>query len=212
MHLFCSYIASLTREDPEDFVREVEVDVREYEEFCADQFVLGRFLFKHILWSDIEDSGWVKDDVLDADSQDLIDIYNVMFDADGELIPELRIKEPTECIVVLDRAVLHPNIAEFEQHLLEAALGLFTYASLVITWRHVPQMSDRKLAQLGFKKVAETYLIFRHSCLTNEYDDLFPDGFDSMVEATEDHEEWFMQEWDKPKRTGWEDDDDASPP
>jgi len=195
MHLFCSYIASLTRQDPEDFVREVEVDVKSYDEFCVYEFTIGRFAFKQVLWTEIEDSDWTKDDVLDSDSQELIDIYDAMFGPDGDFIPELRLNEPTECIVVLDRVVLHPEIVECEQHLLNAALELFTYASLVVAWRPLLKMSDRELAQIGFKKLAGSSLVFRHSCLKNEYQSMFPRGFDDSVDATEDHEEWFLKEW-----------------
>jgi hypothetical protein len=196
MYLDLVYRTRLARDEPGDFVRTAEIEVREYGEFVEEGTLLvGLIQLKHVPWGQAEDEEWNRWDLCDLDSQDLADLFECLMDNDGELRTEFCAEKTIEHLVVIDRILLHPEFSSQIQHILATAIDLFGKESLVVTWRKVIPASDKQLAQLGFKKAAETHLIFRHTAYAIEYDHLFPAGYDEFAEAVEEHEEWIKKNW-----------------
>ena len=81
-----------------------------------------------------------------------------------------------------------------------AAIGtLFGYETVVAMWHQTTEMSDSELAELGFRRIAGSNLIYRHSALKSDFSEEHPSGMDVDVEfeANESDEEWVLREWGK---------------
>jgi hypothetical protein len=81
-----------------------------------------------------------------------------------------------------------------------AAIGtLFGYETVVAMWHQTTEMSDSELAALGFRRIAGSSLIYRHSALKSDFSEKHPFGMDVDLdfEATESDEEWVLREWGK---------------
>ncbi len=197
MHLCCKFAASIARTSSDDYIRDVCIHVLEYDESGAEEFLLGRIECQQILWSEIELDGQNAYVVCDELSGDLEAIHAHLMDRHGTLRDEFQADAHIDDVVVLERMVLHPDILDCSQHLLEAALNLFGISVLVISWREVPLLSEKELAELGFRKAAATNLIYRHSALRRSYEGRYPRGYEILVEGTIDHEDWVLTELTK---------------
>ena len=81
-----------------------------------------------------------------------------------------------------------------------AAIGtLFGYETVVAMWHQTTEMSDTELAALGFRRIAGSNLIYRHSALKSDFSEKHPCSMDVDVdfEATASDEEWVLREWGK---------------
>ncbi|MGZ0173928.1 MAG: hypothetical protein ACKVHE_30835, partial [Planctomycetales bacterium] len=60
-------------------------------------------------------------------------------------------------------------------------------------------LSDAELASLGFRRIAGSELIYRHSALRSDFTDEHPCGMDVALEfeAEESDAEWVLAEWKK---------------
>ncbi len=197
MYLQCHVTASTRRRSIEDYVREVNVDVMEYGEEGAIEILLGRFAFQQILWSEIELDGQDAHSVFEEYSDDLEAVYFCFVDEYGDIRSEFQAEAHVSRIVVLDRMVLHPKILKHGQHLLEAALNLFGTSVFVVSWQEVPPLADKSLAELGFRRAAETNFIYRHSSLRRSYEKRYPRGYEKFVDAKPRYEQWVIDAWTK---------------
>ena len=64
-------------------------------------------------------------------------------------------------------------------------------------WRDTSGLPEAELADLGFRKVAASDLIFRHSALRTPFGDRFPKGRDADAVAQPDYEAWVEREWNR---------------
>ena len=60
-------------------------------------------------------------------------------------------------------------------------------------------LSDAELAALGFRRIAGSGLIYRHSALKSDFTDEHPTGRDvpTDFDAEESDAEWVLAEWTK---------------
>jgi hypothetical protein len=66
-------------------------------------------------------------------------------------------------------------------------------------WHQTTDLTDAELASLGFRRIAGSNLIYRHSALRSDFSDEHPCGMDVPLDfqADESDEEWVLAEWKK---------------
>lgn len=76
---------------------------------------------------------------------------------------------------------------------------MFSEATVVAMWHSTTGMSDAELASLGFRRIAGSGLIYRHSALRSEFTDDHPTGMDVPLdfEAEESDAKWVLERWKK---------------
>lgn len=75
---------------------------------------------------------------------------------------------------------------------LEATVTQFGWESLVVMWLAEGDITERKLGQLGFRKIAGEELVFRDLPLRTAYGDQFPLGETIEEVATPEHHTWVI--------------------
>jgi len=81
-----------------------------------------------------------------------------------------------------------------------ATIGsLFSEATVVAMWHSTTGLTDAELASLGFRRIAGSGLIYRHSALRSDFTDTNPTGMDVPLEfeAEESDAEWVLAKWKK---------------
>ncbi len=66
-------------------------------------------------------------------------------------------------------------------------------------WHDTTGLSDTELASLGFRRIAGSELIYRHSALKLDFTDANPTGIEVPLdfEAEESDAEWVLAKWKK---------------
>ena len=64
-------------------------------------------------------------------------------------------------------------------------------------WHSTTGLSDVELASLGFRRIAGSGLIYRHSALRSDFTNEHPTGLDFPLEfeAEESDAEWVLAKW-----------------
>jgi hypothetical protein len=85
------------------------------------------------------------------------------------------------------------------QGVIDAIGTLFCNETVLAMWHRSTEISDSELAALGFRRIAGSELIYRHSALRSDFSDEHPSGMDVPFdfEAEKSDEEWVLREWDK---------------
>jgi hypothetical protein len=138
-------------------------------------------------------------DVCDQDSQGLYEAYEALFDDKGEFQPELNIDEPADSLIFVWRAVLHSRVRPYLQGIIDTIGTLFGNDTVLAMWHQTTDLTDAELASLGFRRIAGSKLIYRHSALASDYSERHPCGMDVRLdfEPQESDEEWVLREWKK---------------
>ena len=76
---------------------------------------------------------------------------------------------------------------------------MFSEATVVAMWHSTTGLSDTELASLGFRRIAGSGLIYRHSALRSEFTDRNPTGMDVPLdfEAQVSDAESVLAKWKK---------------
>src|SRR5690606_16761300 len=130
--LQCRFTAPVCRQDLDDYVREIEIDVLSYDEDVLDTYIVGKITLNQILWSQATVDGESLFEVCDNDSQGLHDIYMILTKGKSEFRKDLAIEELFHDVVFVHRFLLHPDARPFRTGVLEAALTLFGEESLAV--------------------------------------------------------------------------------
>lgn len=95
----------------------------------------------------------------------------------------------------------HPRLHPYLQGVIAAIGSMFGEATGVAIWYSTTGLSDRELASPGFRRIAGSGLIYRHSALRSEFTDDHPAGMDILLdfEAEESDAEWVLREWNNVK-------------
>ena len=66
-------------------------------------------------------------------------------------------------------------------------------------WHDTTGLSDTELASLGFRRIAGSELIYRHSARKSDFSEEHPTGMDVSLEfeAEESDAEWVLEKWRK---------------
>jgi hypothetical protein len=195
MHLHCQFSAPVARTDLDDYLRHLEIGVACYDEDGLDEYSVGKLAMDQVLWADALVDGVSLFEVCDSDSQGLHEVHLVLTNGGQEFRPDLRINEITSHVFFLYGAVFHASVHPYRQGILQAAFTLFGEESLAVMWKDTSGLSEVDLADLGFRKIAGSDLIFRHSALRTPFGERFPKGQDADVVATAAFEEWVEQQW-----------------
>ena len=199
LRLSCTFDSSLGRFQLEDYVRELEVIVFSFDE-NGRQYTVGRIAATQVRWADAELDGESLFDICDSDSQGLYEVYRTLTNKKGKIRADLKTYEVLDHVVFVYRIVLHPEVTEYRQGILEAVITLFGHESLAVMWRDTGDFSEAELAELGFSKIAGEELIFRHSAFKTPFSEKHPQGLDVDFVAGPQHEAWVKGQWGKGER------------
>ena len=168
IHLSCSFVSSIGRQQLEDYVRELEVAVFSFDE-SGHEVIVGRIAATQVLWADAEIDGESLFDICDNDSQGLYEVYRTLTNKKGKIRTDLKAYEVVDHIIFVYRIVLHPDLVFCRQAILESVVTLFGHESLAVMWKDTGHFSESELAELGFCKIAGEELIFRHSAFKTPF-------------------------------------------
>ena len=194
IHLACSFVASIRREQLEDYVRELEVAVFSFDE-SGQEVILGKIAATQVLWADAEIEGESLFDICDNDSQGLYDVYRTLTNKKGKIRTDLKVYEVVDQVIFVYRIVLHPDLAFCQQAILESVITLFGHESLAVMWKATGNFSESELAELAFCKIAGEELIFRNSAFKTPFSDTDPSGLDVDFDARPEHAAWVAGRW-----------------
>lgn len=194
IHLACSFVTSIKRQQLEDYLRELEVAVFSFDE-SGQEVILGRIAATQVLWTDAEIDGQSLFDICDNDSQGLYEVYRTLTNKRGQIRTDLNPCEVVDHVIFVHRIVLHPNLVFCQQAILESVVTLFGHESLAVMWKDTGNFSEPELAELGFCKIAGEEVIFRHSAFKTPISETDPDGLDVDFDARPEHEAWVARRW-----------------
>ena len=92
---------------------------------------------------------------------------------------------------------VHSRLRPYVQRMISTIRSLFSEATVLAMWHNTSGLPDAELASLGFRRIAGSGLIYRHSALRSDYSDEHPTGIDIPIdfEVEESDEEWVLREW-----------------
>ena len=198
IYVSCQFETPLGRSDYSDYVRALRLDVSGCDA-DGNRILLGRIAADQVLIGDPQGHGMPLFDVCDQDSQGLYEAYEALFDDEGEFQPELNIDEPADSLIFVWRAVLNACLRPYLQGVIDTIGTLFGNETVLAMWYQTTGLTDAELASLGFRRIAGSGLIYRHSALRVDFSDEHPTGMDVPLdfEADESDAEWVLAEWKK---------------
>jgi len=198
IYVTCEFETPIGRSDYSDYVRSLRLDVSGCDD-VGNRILLGRIAADQVLVGDAQTEGMPLFDVCDQDSQGLHETYVALFDEQGEFQSELNIDEPVDSLIFVWRAVLHSRLRPYLQGVIDTIGTLFGNETVLAMWHGTTDLSDTELASLGFRRIAGSELIYRHSALRSDFSDEHPCGMDVPLdfEAEESDAEWVLAEWTK---------------
>ena len=198
IYVSCQFETPISRSDYSDYVRALQLDISGCD-LNGDRVLLGKLAADQVLISDAQVDGMSLFDVCDEDSQGLHEAYVALFDDRGEFQSELNLEDYADTLIFIWRAVVHPRLSPYLQGVIATIGSMFSQATVVAMWHSTTGLSDPELASLGFRRIAGSGLIYRHSALRSEFTDLHPTGMDVPLEfeAEESDAEWVLKRWKK---------------
>lgn len=198
IYVSCQFRTPTGRSDYSDYVRALELAVSGYDDM-GNAILLGQVAADQVLIGSAQVDGMSLFEVCDQDSQGLYEAYEALFDDKGEFQPELNIDEPADSLIFVWRAVLHSRVRPYLQGVIDSIGTLFGNKAVLAMWHRTTDLTDAELASLGFRRIAGSNLIYRHSALRSDYSDQHPCGMDVPLdfEPEESDEEWVLREWKK---------------
>jgi hypothetical protein len=151
------------------------------------------------LVGDAQVDGMTLFDVCDQDSQGLHEAYVALFDPDGEFQSELNLDDFADTLIFIWKAVLHPRLHPYVPGVIATIGSLFSEATVVAMWHDTTGLADIELASLGFRRIAGSELIYRHSARKSDFSEEHSTGMDVPLdfEAEESDAKWVLEKWKK---------------
>ncbi len=177
IYISCQFETPIGRSDYSDYVRALQLEVSANDD-VGNRILLGKIAADQVLVGDAQCHGMSLFDVCDQDSQGLYEAYEALFDDKGEFQPELNIDEPADSLIFVWRAVLHSRIRPYLQGVIDTIGTLFGNDTVLAMWHQTTDLTDAELASLGFRRIAGSGLIYRHSALRSDFSDEHPAGLD----------------------------------
>ncbi len=198
IYVSCQFETPIGRSDYSDYVRALQLDISGCDA-NGDRILLGKMAADQVLIGDAQVDGMSLFDVCDEDSQGLHDAYVALFDDHGEFQSELNLDDHADTLIFIWRAVVHSRLLPYLQGVIATIGSLFSEATVVAMWHSTTGMSDAELASLGFRRIAGSGLIYRHTALRSDFTNEHPTGLDVPVEfeAEESDAEWVLAKWEK---------------
>ena len=198
IYVSCQFETPIGRSDYSDYVRALQLDISGCDAE-GDRVLLGKIAADQVLVADAQVDGMPLFDVCDQDSQGLHDAYVALFDETGEFQSELNLDDHADTLIFIWKAVVHPRLLPYLQGVIATIGSMFSEATVVAMWHTTTGLSDAELAALGFRRIAGSGLIYRHSALKSDFTEEHPTGMDVPIEfeAEESDAEWVLAEWKK---------------
>jgi hypothetical protein len=198
IYVSCRFETPIGRSDYGDYVRALQLDISGCDA-AGERVLLGKIAADQVLISDAQVDAMSLFDVCDEDSQGLHDAYVALFDDHGEFQSELNLEDHANTLIFIWRAVVHARLLSYLQGVIATIGSLFSEATVIAMWHSTTGMSDAELASLGFRRIAGSGLIYRHSALRSDFTDEHPTGMDVPIEleAEESDAEWVRSAWRK---------------
>ena len=189
IYVSCQFETPIGRSDYSDYVRELQLDISGCD-LNGDRVLLGKLAADQVLIGDAQVDGMSLFDVCDEDSQGLHEAYVALFDDRGEFQSELNLEDYADTLIFIWRAVVHPRLSPYLQGVI---------ATMVAMWHSTTGLTDPELASLGFRRIAGSGLIYRHSALRSDFANEHPTGLNVPLEfeAEESDAEWVLAKWKK---------------
>ena len=196
IYVSCQFETPIGRSDYSDYVRSLQLDISGCDA-DGNRILLGKISADQVLVGDAQVDGMTLFDVCDQDSQGLHEAYVALFDENGEFQSELNLDDHADTLIFIWRAVVHPRLLPYLPGVLATIGSLFSEATVVAMWHSTTRLSDAELAALGFRRIAGSGLIYRHSALKSDFTDEHPTGMDVPLEfeAEESDAEWVLAKW-----------------
>lgn len=183
---------NLSRLHLDDYLQEITVDARAGNDQENKDYAVARLKMTRMLWGHALDDGVRTFDICDADSQGLLDAQISLTDGLDKFRDDLQIKDMVWSVLFMYRAVFHPDVAKYRQLIIDSAFNMFDSSdSLAVMWVKAQECSETELAELGFKKIDNGDLAYRHNALASDFGDKYPRGVDVVeVQAFKAHNDW----------------------
>lgn len=200
MDLRVHYRWPVCREDGADYLSSLSVDVMAGDGVSSIPFVVGKLEIDKLHWFDAEQDGQSLLHICDADSAGWLEVYEIMTEASrgGRLREDLQLEDFFVEVVFVHHFLLHPDIEDRVAVLDAAIRATTTDNSVVVTWYEAPQntnLTELEFAELGFKKISGSSLIFRDNHFRYPFGDGFPEGRDVEFEGNQQRESWVLSNW-----------------
>ena len=198
IYVSCQFETPIGRSDYSDYVRALQIDISGCDA-NGDRILLGKMAADQVLIGDAQVDGMPLFDVCDQDSQGLHEAYVALFDETGEFQSELNLDDHADTLIFIWRAVVHSRLLPYLQGVIATIGTMFSQATVVAMWHSTTGLSDAELASLGFRRIAGSGLIYRHSALRSDFTNEHPTGLDVPLEfeAEESDAEWVLAKWKK---------------
>ncbi len=184
---------SLGRFIEDDYVRPVVIKVIGEDEQCG-QYEVGRLYADLVAWAEALDLGESLEDICDNDSEGLLWVFQAIAHESGEIREDLVDVPSTNVLFIYD-ITLAPSLHEYKQAILYRVANLFGDQTLTVSWLTDSGFQEAELAELGFKKIAATPMIFRHNCLLDHFSERNPQGAETWdFEPKLEDEKWVKRE------------------
>ena len=198
IYVSCQFETPIGRSDYSDYVRALQIDISGCDA-NGDRVLLGKIAADQVLVGDAQVDGMPLFDVCDQDSQGLHEAYVALFDETGEFQSELNLDDHADTLIFIWRAVVHSRLLPYLQGVIATIGTMFSQATVVAMWHSTTGLSDSELASPGFRRIAGSGLLYRHSALRSDFTNEHPTGLDVplVFEAEESDAEWVLAKWKK---------------
>ncbi|AMV29410.1 hypothetical protein VT84_33760 [Gemmata sp. SH-PL17] len=183
MQLYWKTAASVSRHEPENYVRSLQVDVRCFDENTEREYLVARVALDHVLWGDAIADGESLFRICDNDSQGLHELHVILTNGTNNIRDDLEIPAPVSAVIFVHNAVFHPDVRPYRIAVLDVVFNLLGEHTLAVMWREVGDLTEREQVELGLARVAGTNLVFRHNALSTPYAELNPEVWTSTSTA-----------------------------
>jgi hypothetical protein len=181
----------------EDYVRQLRIDVRCWNENIEREYLVARLGVDHILWADAIADGTSLFQICDNDSEGLHQLHVILTEGTNDIRDDLHVDEPVESVVFVHNALFHPDVYPYRVVALDAVFNLFGSHSLAVMWQEVGDIPEKEQVQLGLARVAGAGLVFRHNARTTPYAEQYPRGRDVHFSGTRAIHRWVRDEWNR---------------
>jgi hypothetical protein len=204
MRLHCKFISSIGREFEDDYVRRVRINVKCFDAQGMSEYTVAKLAADQILWATAQTDGASLFDICDADSAGMHDLHVILTEGTNELRDDLQVYEVVDSVLFIHRAVFHPDAEPDKKGVIDAVCNLFGTLTLAVMWHCTTGLPDADLADLGFRRVAGTDLIFRHCALATPFGESNPRVIEGDLCGRPLHAEWVKRAWKADGITGTE--------
>ena len=200
MRFECKYTYYPAPCEPDDYLRAMTVDVMCFQKDTDEEVLVARLAIDHLDLIRAEADGMDVLMVCDADSAGWESVYSSIIEPginSTEIRHDFGFEEPVFHILFMHKAVFHPEVRDWQRFIVDQACEMFDNHSATVMWKGDTGMTDKELASLGFRMIAETDLLFRPNMLISKYvpDDDRRDVFDIAVEDSAI--DFVRDEWDR---------------